>query len=73
MTKVRVEHYRGYRMAAYELDREFLVAIFASTNLALKEISVPKSAGVAGAFAAGREFINKEWEKANRRKQKAAG
>ena len=72
MTKIRVEHYRGYRMAAYELDREFLVAIYASTNFALKEVSVPKSAGVAAAFAAGREFINKEWEKGNKRNQKAA-
>jgi hypothetical protein len=72
MTKIRVEHYRGYRIVAYEQDREFLVAIHASTNVALASFSVPKSAGIAAAYAAGREFINKEWEKGNRRNQKAA-
>jgi hypothetical protein len=72
MTKIHVEHYRSFRIVAYEQDREFLVAIHASTNLVLKSFSVPKSAGVARAFAAGREFINKEWEKGNKRNQKAA-
>jgi hypothetical protein len=73
MTRIRVEHYRGYRIVAYEQDREFLVAIHASTNFVRRSLSVPKSAGVAAAFAAGREFIDKEWEKGNRRDQKAAG
>jgi hypothetical protein len=72
MTKIHVEHYRGYRIVAYEQDREFLVAIHASTNFVLKAFSTPKSAGVTSAFAAGRQFIDKEWDKGNRRNQKAA-
>ena len=70
MTEIRVEHYRGYRIVAYEQEREFLIAVYASTNFVLKAISVPKSAGIAGAFAAARKFINKEWEKGNKRNQK---
>jgi hypothetical protein len=70
MTQIRVEHYRGYRIVAYEQEREFLVAVYASTNFVLRAVSVPKSAGVAGAFAAAREFINKEWEKGSKRNQK---
>ena len=70
MTEIRVEHYRGYRIVAYEQEREFLIAVYASTNFALKAISVPKSAGIAGAFAAAREFINKEWKKGSKRNQK---
>jgi hypothetical protein len=70
MTEIRVEHYRGYRIVAYEQEREFLIAVYASTNFVLKAISVPKSAGIAGAFAAAREFINKEWEKGSKRNRK---
>jgi len=72
MTKIHVEHYRSYRIVACEQDREFLVAIHASTNLVLKSFSVPKSAGVTSAFAAGRQLIDKEWDQGNRRNQKAA-
>ena len=73
MTEIRVEHYRGYRIVAYEQEREFLIAVYASTNFVLKAISVPKSAGIAGAFAAAREFINKEWEKGGKRNQLSLG
>ena len=73
MTQVRVEHFRGYRIVATEQGREFLVAIYPSTNRVLKAFSAPKSAGLAAAFAAGRAFINKEWDKGNKRSTRAVG